>query len=317
MERWTYSKAGVDINLQKKMQESFLQKSTKKAEGLGKYASTFRIDNKEVTLHVDGVGTKVILLHKFNKDWVSGWDCVMVNANDVACEGYKGVLLVDYLAVEKADPKLSEEIARGLSEGLDAIGAVLAGGETAIMPDVIKGYDISCTLLGIRVGRPRDPKEGDVVIAVKSTGPHANGYTLIRRLIDQGLIDINEIKEVLNPVANYHNALLEGMKSGVVKWAAHVTGGAFKKVHERLPEGLGIELEQWDIPKVFSKIVEAGNLDAKEAYTTFNMGIGLIVIGTEDAVEVFRKDGLEAWVAGRVVKGPTKIKTPWGVVEIK
>ena len=317
MSRWSYSRAGVDINKQREMQRSIIEAVTKRAKGIGSYASSFKLGELDVTLHVDGVGTKTLLLDKANKNWVAGWDCVMVNANDVACEGFRGVLLVDYLATEKADPKLSEDIARGLAKALDSTAITLAGGETAIMPDVIKGYDISCTLLGIREASVKPPEAGDLVIAVESSGPHANGYTLIRRLIDNNLIRLEDVPEVLNPVLNYHNALLKGMKDGVIKWAAHVTGGAFKKVHERLPRDLGIELDCWDVPEVFVKIVKAGNIEPSEAYKTFNMGIGLIAIGDESAVKYFREEGLNAWIAGKVVKGETRLCTPWGTVVIK
>jgi len=317
LDRWSYSKAGVDIEKQKEMQKEFITIIKRKAKGIGGYASSFKLGENEITLHVDGVGTKTILLDQLDKNWVAGWDCVMVNANDIACEGFRGLLVVDYLAVERANPKLSEEIAKGLARAVDETNITLAGGETAIMPDVIKGYDISCSLLGIREALPEVPRAGDVIIAVESTGPHANGYTLIRKLIDSGLLDLKELPEVTNPVANYHNALLSAMKSGTAKWAAHVTGGAFMKVHERLPPNLGVELDCWDIPKVFLKIVEAGKLDPYEAFRTFNMGIGLLIVGSDEVIEYFEKEGMKAWVAGRVVAGSSKICTPWGTVVVK
>ncbi|UXD21900.1 phosphoribosylformylglycinamidine cyclo-ligase [Ignicoccus pacificus DSM 13166] len=313
MERWSYAKAGVDINKQKEMQRKILGLIKSRAEGIGSYASSFKLGDMEITLHVDGVGTKTILLDKLGRNEIAGWDCVMVNANDIACEGFKGILLVDYLATEKGDPKLSEDIGKGLTKAIESIGAVLAGGETAIMPDVVKGYDISCTLLGTRYADTREPEPGDKVIAVASTGPHANGYTLIRKLIDAGRLSLDGIEEdIVAPVANYHNPLLDAMKEGKVKWAAHVTGGAFRKVHERLPKDLGLKLDCWEIPEVFMRIVKAGNLDPMEAYTTFNMGVGLIVIGDEESIKYFEREGLKAWVAGEVQKGETRICTPWG-----
>jgi len=299
------------------MQEQFLDKVKLKANQVGGYASSFRACG-EMTLHVDGVGTKTLLLRKYSRNWVAGWDCLMVNANDIACEGFKAEVFVDYLATERGDPGLAEEIAEGLSRASEELGAVMAGGETAIMPDVVRGYDISCTVLGRRAAEPSRPEPGDKVIAVSSTGPHANGYTLIRKLIDAGLLDPEPLLDfLLAPVANYHNPLLEAMKEGLVKWGAHVTGGAFFKVHSRLPKGLGIRLECWEIPKGFLEIVEAAGIGPEEAYKTFNMGIGLIAVGSEDAVEIFRRAGLEAWVAGEVVEGPSEICTPWGKLIIR
>jgi phosphoribosylformylglycinamidine cyclo-ligase len=314
---WTYSKAGVDIQLQRKMQQQFLERLKQKAKGLGGYASSFSLCG-ELTLHVDGVGTKTLLLRKYSRNWVAGWDCLMVNANDVACEGFKVEAFVDYLATERGDPQVAEEIAEGLSKAAEELGATLAGGETAIMPDVVRGYDISCTVLGVRAASPSKPEPGDKVIAVASTGPHANGYTLIRKLIDAGLLDPEPMLDfLLAPVANYHNPLLIAMMDKKAKWGAHVTGGAFYKVHSRLPEGLGIKLDCWEVPEGFKKIVEVAGMGPEEAYKTFNMGIGLIVIGSEEAVEPFKEVGMKAWVAGEVVKGPSEICTPWGKVVIR
>ncbi len=314
---FTYAKAGVDIEKQRQMQRQFLEKLVKKAKGLGGYASTFSLCG-ELTLHVDGVGTKTLLLRKYSRNWVAGWDCLMVNANDVACEGFKVEVFVDYLATERGDPGLAEEVARGLGKAAEELGATLAGGETAIMPDVVKGYDISCTVLGVRVAEPKEPKPGDKVIAVASTGPHANGYTLIRKLIDSGRLDPEPLLDfLLAPVANYHNPLLKAMAEGRAKWGAHVTGGAFYKVHSRLPKGLGIRMDCWEVPEGFKRIVEAAGIGPEEAYKTFNMGVGLIVIGEEEAVREFEEVGLRAWVAGEVVEGPSRICTPWGEVVIE
>ncbi len=319
MAKWTYSKAGVDIEKQKEMETNILRKVAPKAVGIGGYSSTLKLGDEEITLHVDGVGTKTLLLMKLGREEVAGWDCVMVNANDVACEGFKVVAAVDYLAIDKPNEELASKIGSGLNDALSELSAYLAGGETAIMPDLVKGFDISCTVLGVREAKPRAPKEGDYVVALASSGPHANGYTLIRKLIDAGVIDLEKLAPWLAaPVVNYHNFTIEGMKEGLIKWAAHVTGGAFEKVHKRMPEGLGIEYDCWDPPLVFKEIVERADMDPHEAYTTFNMGIGMIVITTEpDAVvEMANKFKIRAWIAGRVVKGNSKICTPWGTVEI-
>ena len=319
MTRWTYSKAGVDIEKQRRMEIGILKSVGLKASGIGSYTSKLKIGGQEVTLHVDGVGTKTLLLSKVGKEEVAGWDCVVVNANDVACEGFKTVALVDYLAIEKPSEELAEKIGIGINRALEELKAYLAGGETAIMPDLVKGFDISCTVLGIREAVPSEPSEGDEVVGLRSSGPHANGYTLIRRLIDEGLISLNELMpEVVAPVVNYHNLVLEGMKRGSIKWAAHVTGGAFEKVHSRLPRGLGIEYECWKPPKIFEKLVEVAKLDPREAYKTFNMGIGMILVvnDSDEVLKLARAYGIEALPLGKVVKGPSKVCTPWGTVTI-
>ncbi|ALU12041.1 phosphoribosylformylglycinamidine cyclo-ligase [Ignicoccus islandicus DSM 13165] len=319
MSKWTYSKAGVDIDKQRKMEENILKLVGSKTKGIGSYTSVFEINGKEVTLHVDGVGTKTILLSMVGREDIAGWDCVFVNANDVACEGFKVLAVVDYLAVEKSDEELARRIGQGLDKALREVGAYLAGGETAIMPDVVRGFDISCTVLGIREAKPSVPEPGDYVVGLASSGPHANGYTLIRRLIREGLLKLEDLMpEVIAPVTNYHNIVLEGMKTGVIKWAAHVTGGAFKKVHERLPTGLGIQYEYFEPPAIFKKIVEAARMDPTEAYRTFNMGIGMVIITKhpDKVLELSKKYAIEARPIGRVIEGPSKIQTPWGEVII-
>ncbi len=287
---WTYDRAGVDISMQRKLQNLFRRE-------LGirdSYANSLPLD---LTLHVDGVGTKIILLKEYGKLEVAGWDCLMVNANDIACEGYKALAFVDYLALDTPDEEVTKEIAKGLARGASDLGIVGLGGETAIMKDVVK-LDLVCTLLGIRLTHPKPPKPGDKLVALASSGPHANGYTLIRKLIEEGLIDVRE--EFLAPVINYHNPLLKAMFLGLVKTAAHITGGGFSKLR-RL--GLRTVLNGWDVPEVFRELMK--HVPCEEMFKTFNMGIGMIVVSDnpQDTVDFFEKEGIRAWVVGEVEKG--------------
>ena len=299
---WTYDRAGVDISMQRKVQDLFRRE-------LGirdAYANPLPLD---LTLHVDGVGTKILLLKEYNKLEVAGWDCLMINANDVACEGYKVIAFVDYLAMHAPDDKIAESIARGLSKASEELGAQALGGETAIMKDVVK-LDLVCTVMGLRIAMPRKPKAGDKLVALASSGPHANGYTLIRKLIEEGLLEVRE--ELLAPVVNYHNALLKAMFLGLAKTAAHITGGGFSKLR-RL--GLKAVLREWEIPQVFKEIMK--HVPCEEMFKTFNMGVGMVVVtdNPEEAVRFFKSEGLEAWVIGELeegggvyIEGPCKVR---------
>ncbi len=287
---WTYDRAGVDISMQRKMQNLF-----KRELGIrDSYANALPLD---LTLHVDGVGTKILLLKEHNKLDVAGWDCLIINANDVACEGYKVIAFVDYLAMDKPDEKVAETIAKGLMRASEELGARALGGETAIMKDVVK-LDLVCTVMGLRVATPKRPKVGDKLIALPSSGPHANGYTLIRRLVDEGLIGLTD--DLLAPVMNYHNALLKAMFLGLVKTAAHITGGGFSKLR-RL--GLRAVLKGWEVPEVFKEIMK--HVPCEEMYKTFNMGIGMIVVTDKphETIDFFKSEGLDAWLVGELEEG--------------
>jgi len=299
----TYRDAGVDLA---KHREVHAHASAYLGGLEGAYTRGVRLGGVDLALHVDGVGTKALLALQSGRLRVVGWDCVMVNVNDVVCDGYRPVAVVDYVAVAPQYADAAKPIIDGVAEASRAIGAVLLGGETAILPDVMNGVDAACTVLAIREAETRRVEPGDALIGVESTGPHANGYSLLRRLFKVGEEVCGSRAEdlLLAPVANYL-PVLDLIKAGLVKAAAHITGGAFAKLG-RVLRGLGAVLELGEVPCIFEEAIRRG-VPREEAYRVFNMGIGMVVVverGREQEVaEALAARGLRAREIGKVVEG--------------
>ena len=311
-----YRDAGVDLDRHRRMHAL--------AAGLlgglgGAYTRGLKLDDLEVTLHVDGVGTKTIVLEKLGRLDVAGWDCVVMNTNDVACDGYEPLALVDYIALPRSDEELFSHILEGVRRASERLGLVVLGGETAILPGLANGVDVVCTVLGYRtVSVENRARIGDVLYGVASNGLHANGYSLVRKLIEEklgGRYDaivegVNLGEELVKPVANYTEFLLEAWKRGIIHAAAHITGGAFTKLSRILPEGARAVLEMPRSPPIFELLLKLG-VPVDEAYRVFNMGIGLVVALDESVVDelddVVEKYGLRGRVIGRVEKGERSI----------
>ena len=249
----------------------------------GLYAGWVEVGGVETALHVDGVGTKAILALELDRLETAGRDCVTVNVNDVVCDGFRTVAVVDYVAVEPAHLEKVPRLVEGVASKAEEVGAVLLGGETAVLPGVVSGIDVVCTVLAIRVAKTRPPQPGDVLIGLPSTGPHANGYSLLRRLFKPGeeICGARAADLLLAEVADY-SRVLEAMKNDAVAGAVHITGGAYKKLEKALGDR-GAELN-FEVPCIFKEVVKRG-VDAAEAYRVFNMGIGMVVYTDKNNVE--------------------------------
>lgn len=293
-----YRDAGVDIGRQRAVHEAALRA----LGGLeGGYVRYLQLDGGDYALHVDGVGTKALWLLQAGRLETAGWDCLYVNINDVVCDGFKPVAAVDYIAVSPGLEEKAEEVIRGLAEASRRAGVVVLGGETAIMPDVVSGIDVVCTVLARREARPMAVKPGDYIVGLESTGPHANGYSLLRRLfrLEERICGSTASDVLLAPVADY-SPVVELIRGGLVKAAAHITGGSFSKLR-RVLGGLGAEMELGEIPCWAAEAIKRG-VPRDEAYRVFNMGIGMALI-TESPDELIRAAesyGLAARVVGRV-----------------
>ena len=310
-----YSKSGVDLGKLRSYHE--LAKSLFKTGeiGVGHYANALKLGDYYISVHVDGVGTKTLLALKTGIIEPVSQDCLAMNTNDLACIGSKPIAAVDYLALEKHDDELVSRILRGLSQASREAEVEILGGETAVMPGVISGFDLSCTVIGVSknllVGREVVP--GDVVIGLPSSGPHSNGYSLIRRLIDEGKLSLKDYAEdLMRPTKFYHKAVLA--VADKIKAAAHITGGAYTKVRRVVKYGM--ELEMPEPPEVFKAIMRAG-VSVEEMYKVFNMGIGMLVFVSPESVEDVMK-ALKKFddpvILGRVVEGDRfRIKTYEGL----
>ncbi|WP_460173353.1 phosphoribosylformylglycinamidine cyclo-ligase [Vulcanisaeta sp. JCM 14467] len=302
-----YAKSGVDLD---KLREYHSLISSRLSSqglpiGIGHYAGAVRFGDGYIVMHVDGVGTKTLLALRTGIIEPTGVDCVAMNVNDVVCVGARPIALVDYLALERPMDEVVERVIIGLRQGADETGIPIVGGETAIMPGVVRGYDLSCSVVGIarelKIGD--DVRPGDVVLGLASNGLHANGYSLVRRLIDEGRLRLEEwAEELMKPTRIYSNSILSVIDK--IKAAAHITGGSFTKLRRITNYRITIRLPE--PPEIFKAIERAG-VSHEEMHRVFNMGIGMVIFvsreNVEEVVRVLSGRGEEVIELGRVEEG--------------
>ena len=330
MKEFTYAKAGVDVSKEKKTYKKIgeiLKETLRLRDGkfgqvlseIGHYAGLVDIGGgKALALHSDGVGTKVLIAEMMNRYDTIGIDCIAMNVNDLICIGAEPVALLDYQAVEKLGDHVNE-IAKGLAKGAKESDIAIVGGETALMPDVMRGFDLSAMSMGVvqrdSVITGKKIKPGDVVIGLESSGIHSNGLTLARKLllseykIDQEIPELGRTvgEELLEPTKIYVKPVLEIVESCEVHGLANITGGAFSKLM-RLGDiaGVGFSLDRMPDPMpIFKLIQKLGNVSNREMYRTFNMGVGFCVISpkseSEKVMEICRKHKTKAWIIGKAI----------------
>jgi len=344
---WTYKKAGVDRDAAKSFHDIAIRKIRSISNALnlnvlgieeGRFTNYVQLGDYKLTLHADGVGTKVLVAQLMNRYWEVGWDAVAMNVNDLVAGGAKPLGIVDYIALEKSDKEILEGLLDGIEKACIESKTALIGGETAIMPDVIKGikpgkgFDVSVAALGIVLWNVQKGSYGDVIIGFRSNGIHSNGLSLARKIL-LSKFDVNDPapydssvtigEELLRPTRIYVKICVKLWEKNLVKNFAHITGGAFLKIRRILETNSGVEINVPDPPDIFKLIITKGNVPWDEAYKTFNMGIGMVAITTKDlAEEVIRlckKMGYEADIIGKVDKEPgIRINVPGiGMVRIQ
>ena len=274
----------------------------------------------------DGVGTKLRLAMLLDKHDTIGIDCVAMCVNDVICCGAKPLFFLDYIAIGKNVPEKVATIVSGVAEGCVQAGCALIGGETAEHPGMMPADDYD--LAGFTVGIVDKPKvidnnrmaEGDVVIALPSSGFHSNGYSLVRKVFDVENADLNEYYEelgctlgeaLLKPTVIYVKQVLRCIEAADVKGISHITGGGFyENVPRCIPDGLCAKIDKAAIktPAIFKMLQEKGNVDEHDMFNTYNMGVGMIVIvpkaDVEKAIEAL---DCGAYVIGEIVAGEDKV----------
>lgn len=332
---WTYKKAGVDLDLHREMHNYAIESIRRLANKLnveineGAFTRFMDLNSLKLTLHVDGVGTKSMVAWAARKFKVLGWDCVIGNTNDIACDNAKPLAVVDYIALRDNDIDAVKGVIDGVLEALSKVNAVLLGGETAIMPDLVNGIDVACAVLGIKAGPTEDVQVGDVVIGVSSNGLHMNGYTLARKVLlgryklDDQVCGEELADALLKPTADYGKLLLELYSSHLIKKAVHITGGAFTKLRRALGPRQGLRLETPEPPCLFQEIQRIGNVDWGEMYRVFNMGVGLALFvnpeHVEEVLRVINRWNFNSWILGRVVKddgGVLRVRL-WNGLEVR
>ncbi|WP_297480692.1 phosphoribosylformylglycinamidine cyclo-ligase [Thermococcus sp.] len=297
----TYAEAGVDdektaralrgiISLAKATFEFRKGRIGEPAENLGHYAALMDFGSFYLAMTTDGVGTKVLIAEAVGKFDTIGIDMIAMNVNDLLCVGAEPVALVDYLAVKEPDEKIFSEIARGLYEGAKQAGVAIVGGETAVMPDLINGFDLAGTAIGVvekgNVITGERIKPGDVVIGISSSGIHSNGLTLARKLLipKYGLDYEYEGKKLwewlLEPTRIYVGAVLELIEKVKVHGLAHITGGGLTNLKRLTDYGFSLEIPP--IPGIF-KLIRENGVPLEEMFRVFNMGVGFIAVVPADA----------------------------------
>ncbi len=321
--RLTYAKSGVNITEANNFVKDIgaLVKSTKRAEvlnNIGGFGGCFALKNKYknpvLVSSADGVGTKIKIAMIANKHDTVGIDLVAMNVNDILAMGAEPLFFLDYISIGKVNREKLVDIVKGIAAGCRDSGCALIGGETAEMPAIYAKdeYDLAGFCVGIieknKIITGAAIKPYNVLIGIASSGLHSNGFSLVHKVFNKKEIKAR-YKQLLTPTKIYVKPVLSLLKKINVKGIAHITGGAFyEKLMKIFPKNtqVNIEKDSWDIPEIFKIIAEKGNVEEKEMFRTFNMGIGLVlVVDKKDVSKTLthlRKNKLDSKVIGQVVK---------------
>ncbi|WP_440769151.1 phosphoribosylformylglycinamidine cyclo-ligase [Natronorubrum sp. DTA28] len=303
-ERLTYAETGVDIDASEDATAALLEAFG--SDLTTEYAGLLDIGDRYLALATDGVGTKLIVAEAVSDFSTIGIDCIAMNVNDLVAAGVEPVAFVDYLAIDEPDDDLTNEIGEGLAVGLEESGMTLLGGETAVMPEVVSGFDLAGTCAGL-AGKDDilegEAAVGDVLVGFASNGIHSNGLTLAREAVTRAHDYTDEFppnpersigEELLRPTRIYTD-LLEPMREYDVRAAAHITGGGWTNLL-RMGDRKYVVEEPFPAQPIFEFVQEEGNVTDEEMHRTFNMGTGFVVAVPED-----RADDLASATDGRII----------------
>lgn len=326
----SYAAAGVDITAGYKAVELMKEhiKRTGAASVIGGFGGLFELDMTGITKPVlvsgtDGVGTKLKMAFLLDKHNTVGIDCVAMCVNDIICCGAKPLFFLDYIACGKNYPEKIADIVSGIAEGCVQSGCSLIGGETAEMPGFYPEdeYDLAGFSVGVvdksKVLDNSAVKEGDVIIALASSGVHSNGFSLVRKVFEIGKSDriFSEFngstigETLLTPTKIYVKSMLALFDKVTVKAVSHITGGGFyENIPRSIPKGYSAKIEKSAIKilPVFDLIAKEGNIPERDMFNTYNMGVGMsVVVAKEDAdksLEILRANGEDAYIIGEIAK---------------
>ena len=327
--RVTYKSAGVDIDKANALVKSYRQfAAMTKTHGVisdvGSFGALFHPDLKRfkdpvLVSSTDGVGTKLKIAFLADKHDTIGIDLVAMSANDILCSGAEGLFFLDYISTGKIRSQVLKDIVKGIARGCLESGYALVGGETAEMPGLYNAGEYDLAGFGVGIVDRREvidgssTKVGDIVLGLESTGPHSNGYSLIRKVFTGKELK-KYSKELLEPTRLYAKSVLEIKKNFKIKGIANITGGAFyDKIPRIIPKGLAIEIykSSWRVPDIFLRIKKRGRIDDKEMYRTLNMGIGMVIILAKEDVEEakykLRSLGVNSYFIGEVTRGNKEV----------
>ena len=330
----SYKAAGVDVTAGYRavelMKAHVARTMTKGViSGIGGFGGLFELDTEGMKKPVlvsgtDGVGTKIKLAFLLDKHDTVGIDCVAMCVNDIICCGARPQFFLDYIAIGKNYPEKVAKIVSGVAEGCVQSGCALIGGETAEHPGLMPEdeYDLAGFAVGVvdkeKILKPETQRAGDVMIAIRSSGVHSNGFSLVRKVFDINDLTISQHYDeiggtlgeiLLTPTRIYVKAVMSLLDEVRVKSISHITGGGFyENIPRSLPKGLSAHIKRSDVDvlPIFGLIAKAGNVPERDMFNTYNMGVGMtVVVAPEDAdaaIASLKRSGEDAYVLGELVE---------------
>ena len=321
---WTYARAGVDIDRKSQAISALVGRLRYRRTGRGRmielpgqFTGLMDMGDHILTLATDGVGTKLLVAEALAKWDTVGIDCMAMNVNDTICVGAEPIAFVDYIALDEPRPEVTEQIGIGLDRAAEMANVDLVGGEIAVLPEMVRGLDLSGTALGLldkeRMVTGAEVQEGDAIIGLLSSGVHSNGMTLARKVLAAANVSLHDEvdgldrsvgMELLTPTEIYVRDVLRVVGSVKVTGMVDVTGGGLKNF-VRLRKGLEYRITDPIEPQpIFRVLQRLGRITDQEMYRTFNMGMGFGIVlrpeGVEEALSLLKG---RAQLVGRVVKG--------------
>jgi phosphoribosylformylglycinamidine cyclo-ligase len=331
----TYRDAGVDVEAgyeSVKLMKDHVKRTFRPEvmTELGGFGGLFSLDKSKYEQPVlvsgtDGVGTKLKMAFLLDKHDSVGIDCVAMCVNDIVCSGAEPLFFLDYVAVGKNYPEKVAQIVKGVAEGCQMAGCSLIGGETAEMPGFypVDEYDLAGFAVGIvdksKIIDGKNIKAGDKLIGLASSGVHSNGYSLVRKLVNPTEKNLDEYveklgcklgEELIRPTKIYVKTILDLLGKYEVKGISHITGGGFiENIPRMIPEGLRVNIQKgsWPILPIFNLLKSLGNMEERDIFNTFNMGIGMVLAVDADKAEeitaYLKSIGENAYIIGSVTEG--------------
>ena len=324
MSSLTYKDSGVDITKGNQLIEKIkpIAKSTIRPgvlAGLGGFGAMFEIPidrykNPVLISGTDGVGTKLMVAEMLNKHDTIGIDLVAMCVNDLIVQGAEPLFFLDYYATGSLNEEVATSVISGIGEGCIQSGCALIGGETAEMPGMYKGeeYDLAGFCVGIveknKIIDGSKVSVGDQIIALGSSGPHSNGYSLIRKVLEKSKPSSSQLNSLIEPTKIYVKSILSLIQNLPVHAISHITGGGLlENIPRVLPKHLAANLDQnsWELPQIFKWLQSEGNIDTMEMYRVLNCGVGMVVIVpkalSDEAIKILKSCGENAWLIGEVI----------------
>ncbi len=320
----TYAAAGVDIDKKSSSIDALVDHLRYRRKGFagpidlpGHFTGLVDFGDYALTLCTDGVGTKLLIADALQKWDTVGIDCIAMNVNDTICVGAEPIAFVDYIAIDKPSEKVTSEVGKGLDAGARLSNMTIVGGEIAVLPELVNGFDLAGTCLGMVKKTEYISGEevfpGDVLIGLASSGIHSNGLTLARKIVEKNQIGYKEkVKglnrsiglELLEPTIIYVRKVLKLVNEFDIHGMANITGGGLRNLL-RLRKDVGFVIDKPLTPNpIFRVLQDLGNVSDEEMYQIFNMGMGYsIVVPEDEATAVVKAYGRGAKIIGRAVKG--------------